>query len=381
MFVAEISSVRSAEQHRRILVLGAVAVLTLITLVPATFTQSNRMITTVAGTGVCGFSGDGGLATRAQVNGAAGVAVDFAGNLYIADLGNHVIRKVTSFGTITTVAGTGAAGYNGDNKLATNAQLAAPAGVAVDTAGRKLYIADEGNHAIRKVDLQTLTITTVAGTPEQSGFSGDKGLATQAKLNYPVGVAIDALGNLYIADSTNRRVRKVDPDGIITTVAGNGQRGSNGAGDNGLATQASFKGLAAIALGPDNDLFIADSEDHRVRRVDANGIITTFAGNSTFGPPTPGLATKSSVRLPQGLATDVDGSLYIADNVSHMILQVSVGGMLTIVAGTGTASFGGDNGPAAQALLNGPSGLAVDHFRNLFISDTLNCRVRRVSAP
>jgi sugar lactone lactonase YvrE len=303
--------------------------------------------------------------------------MDFAGNLYIADLGNHVVRKVTPLGNITTIAGTGAPGYNGDDQLATNAQLAAPAGVAVDASGFNLYIVDNGNHRIRQVDLMTLTISTIAGTGER-GFSGDGGVATQARLNYPAGVALDQFGNLYIADSQNRRIRRVDPNGIITTVAGSGQRGSSG--DNGLATFASFKGPVAVAVGPNGDLFIADNEDHRVRRVNPSGIITTVAGNGGFFMPTPGPATQSSVRWPQGLTTDAGGNLYIADNTSHVVLQVSPAGMLTIVAGTGTPGFNGDNIPANQAVLNGPSGLVKDRLGNLYISETLGCRVRRVSS-
>lgn len=356
--------------------LGAVVMVTLVMLVPTGFTQSNQTIATYVGTGVCGFSGDGGLATRAQLNSPAGLATDLAGNLYIADLGNHVVRRVTPFGAITTIAGTGAPGYNGDHQLATNAQLAAPAGVAVDAAGLNLYIADNGNHRIRQVDLTTLTISTIAGTGER-GFSGDSGPATRARLNYPAGVAVDQAGNLYIADSQNRRIRRVDPNGIITTVAGTGQRGFSG--DSGLAIFASFRGPVAVAVGPHGDLFIADNEDHRVRRVDQNGLITTVAGNGAYLGPTPGPATQSSVRWPQGLATDAAGNLYIADNTSHMVLQVSPAGMLTIVAGTGTPGFNGDHIPARQAVLNGPSGLAVDRLGNLYVSETLGCRVRRIS--
>lgn len=351
--------------------------LALLMITPLSFTQTGGTITTVAGTGVCGFSGDGGSATQAQLKGPAGLATDGMGNLYIADLGNHVIRKVTPFGTITTIAGTGAPGYNGDDKPATNAQLAAPTDVAVDPLGQGLYIADNGNHRIRRVDLTTGIITTVAGTGQQ-GFSGDGGPATEATLSYPSGVALDALGNLYIADSQNHRIRKVDVNGIITTVAGNGARGFSG--DNGPATAASFKEPVAVAVSSTGFLFVADTADHRVRRVDPSGTITTVAGNGTFTAPHPGPATQSSIRWPQALAVDALGNLYIADFGSHMILRLNPDGELSVVAGVGFPGFGGDGGPASQATLNGPSGIVMGPFGNLFFSDSLNCRVRRIGA-
>ncbi len=356
---------------------GLMVALTLLTVTPLSFTQTGGTITTVAGTGVCGFSGDGGSATQAQLKGPAGLATDGMGNLYIADLGNHVIRKVTPFGTITTVAGTGAPGYNGDDKPATNAQLAAPTDVAVDPLGQSLYIADNGNHRIRRVDLTTGMITTVAGTGQQ-GFSGDGGPSTAATLSYPSGVALDALGNLYIADSQNHRIRKVDVNGIITTVAGNGARGFSG--DNGPATAASFKEPVAVAVSSTGFLFVADTADHRVRRIDPSGTITTVAGNGTFMAPNPGPATQSSIRWPQALAVDALGNLYIADFGSHMILRLDPDGELSVVAGVGFPGFGGDGGPASQATLNGPSGIVMGPFGNLFFSDSLNCRVRRIGA-
>jgi DNA-binding beta-propeller fold protein YncE len=351
------------------------AVILILGWVSVSLSQSSGTISTVTGTGSCGFSGDGGPASSAKVNGPNGLATDRAGHLYIADVGNHVVRKVTPTGMITTFAGTGAPGFDGDNQPAGKAQLATPAGVAVDLSGRYLYIADNGHHRIRQVDLQTNRITTVAGTGTP-GFSGDGGWAIQAQLSSPSAVAVDTLGNFYIADVGNRRVRRVDSSGLITTFAGTGQRLS--CGDGGPAKQACFKNPVALAVGLTGEVFVADNEDHRVRRIDPSGIITTIAGNGLFNPPNPGPAKDSSVKWPQGLAINAAGNLYISDFASNIVLMLSRDGNLTLVAGTSTPGFSGDGGPATRAMLNGPSGLAVDSFGNLFISDSLNCRVRRL---
>ncbi|MCS6804478.1 MAG: hypothetical protein RMM98_03125 [Acidobacteriota bacterium] len=376
MLCHSISLVRNSARRRHIWMLAAVVVLLASTIVPVSFTQSSRTITTVAGTGVCGFSGDGGSATFGQLNRQAGLCADLAGNVYIADLGNHVVRRVSTFGVITTVAGTGAPGFNGDGKVATNSQLAAPAAVAVDATGRNLYVVDNGNHRIRRVDLSTGTMTTFAGGGNPADGLGDGKLATEAKLISPSAIAIDALGNVFIADYGHFRVRRVDiTTGTITTVAGSGARGF--CGDGGPALSACFKGIVALAFGPAGELYIADADDRRVRKL-SNGVITTFAGNGAFTLPTPGPAIQSSIKRPQGLAVDVDGSVYITDNVNHQVYRVSPSGILSIAVGTGTPGYAGDSGAAEYAMLNGPSGLAMDRFRNLYISDTLNCRVRRV---
>jgi hypothetical protein len=237
--------------------------------------SSSGRITTVAGTGTPGFSGDDGPATTAQLMGPRGLAVAADGNLYIADFGNHRVRRVgLSSGRITTVAGTGTAGFSGDDGLATAAQLANPTAVAVDAAGN-LYIADNGNHRVRRVDPSGV-ITTVAGTGAQ-GFSGDRGPAIAAQLNSPVGVAVDTAGSLYIADRGNERVRRVDPSGVIITVAGTGVQGFSG--DRGPAIAAQLNTPRDVAVAADGTLYIADYDNHRVRRVDlSSGVITTVAG-------------------------------------------------------------------------------------------------------
>ncbi len=338
--------------------------------------STSGTITTVAGDGTQGFAGDGGLATNADLSNPYGVTVDTAGNLYIADIYNDRVRKVSTSGTITTVAGNGAYGFSGDGGSATNASLYEPAGVAVDTAGN-LYIADSYNHRVRKVSTSG-TITTVAGNGTQ-GFSGDGGSATNASLYEPAGVAVDTAGNLYIADTSNNRVRKVSTSGTITTIAGTGSRWFSG--DGGLATNASLDNPAGVAVDTAGNLYIADTSNHRVRKVSTSGTITTVAGNgsqefSGDGGP----ATNASLYSPYGVAVDTAGNLYIADYSNLRVRKVSTSGTITTVAGNGSQGFSGDGGPASNASVYNPYGVAVDTAGNLYIADLYNLRVRKVSA-
>jgi uncharacterized protein (TIGR03437 family) len=328
---------------------------------------SNGVITTVAGNGTQGFSGDNGPAVSAQLNQPEGLAVDSAGNLYIADWQNSRIRKVAN-GVITTAAGNGTRGFSGHGGPATSAQLAYPQGVAVDSGGI-LYIADTSNSSIRKV--ANGVITTVAGNGT-FGFSGDNGPATSAQLNGPSGVAVDSAGNLYMGDLGNTRIRKVS-NGVITTVAG----GGSSLGDNGPATSAQFtpSGLAVDSAG---NLYIADWQNNRIRKV-SNGVIATVAGNGTQGfSGDNGPATSAQLNYPAGVAVDSAGNLYIADEVNNRIRKVT-NGVITTVAGNGTSGFSGDDGPATSAELYFPSGVAVDSAGNLYIVDSHNFRIRKVS--
>jgi PKD repeat protein len=333
-------------------------------------------ITTVAGNGTSGFSGDGGQATSAQL-GAVGIAVDAAGNVYVADQGNHRVRKVTADGVITTVAGTGERGFSGDDGQATSARLNDPNGVAVDAAGN-IYIADMGNMRVRRVSAAGV-ITTVAGTGF-IGSSGDGGPATSATLAFPSGVAVDAAGNVYIADQLNDRVRKVTATGVIATIAGTGDAGF--AGDGGQATSAQLRNPFGVAVDVVGNVYIADRDNHRVRRVDAAGVITSVAGTETFGfSGDGGPATSAQLKFPAGVAVDAIGSIYIADSNNHRVRRVSTGGVITTVAGTGTAAFSGDGGQAISAQLDFPLGVAVDAIGNLYVADTGNRRVRKVTNP
>src|SRR5439155_1734201 len=328
-----------------------------------------------------GFSGDGGPATAAQLSLPYGVALDAAGNLFSADWDNARIRRVDAgTGTITTVAGTGTYGFSGDGGPATAAELGAPTGVALDAAGN-LFIADWGNARIRRVDAATATITTVAGTGTH-GFSGDGGPATVAELYLPSGVVLDGAGNLFIADLGNARIRRVDAaTATITTVAGNGTVGFGG--DGGPATAAELWAPNGVALDAAGDLFIADVGNARIRRVDAaTATITTVAGNGTVGfGGDGGPATAAELMGPSGVALDGAGNLFIADRGNVRIRRVDAGtGTITTVAGDGTVRTVGDGGPATPAQLNGPHGSALDGAGNLFIADWGQGLIRRVDA-
>ncbi len=442
---------------------------------------ANGAMTIVAGTGTAGYSGDQGPATGARLNSPGSVAIDASGNIYIADTLNNRIRKVSN-GIITTIAGTGAAGYSGDGGASTSAQLNAPWGVTVDAAGN-LYISDTLNSRIREVS--SGTITSIAGTGV-AGYGGDGGPAVSAQLRYPSTVAVDAAGNLYIADAWNFRLRKVS-QGVITTLAGNGtelgdggpatsaqllsprsvavdedanlyvaddsaliRRVSGGvmttfaalslspsvsaysaawtfgflgplpapviqstAGSNiggGLAVDSDdilyvvsgecveklaggvstavdgtcsgpyiVGGRGAIAFDASGNLYIADLFNHRVLEA-SNGAVSTFAGNGTAGySGDGGPAASAELNLPTALAVDARGDVYIADlaNNSFGTVRKVSGGIITTIAGGGTTL--GDGGPATEGLLNGPIGLALDKSGNLYIADSNNERVRKVS--
>ena len=335
-------------------------------------------IATIAGTGQGGFSGDGGPATQARLYAPTGVALDGAGDLYIADSRNHRIRRVdATTGTITTIAGTGVRGYSLDGGLAVEARLWAPRDVALDGAG-DLYIADSGTDRIRKVDATTGTITTIAGTG-RGGFGGDGGPATEAQLYAPRGVAVDSAGNLYIADSLNERIRKVDADtGTITNFAGR-----TFSGDGGPASQAHIFEPDGVAVDSAGNLYVADTKNHRIRRVNATtGTITTIAGTGESGfSQDGGPATQAQLYYPEGVAVDGTGNIYIADTNNRRIRKVDAAtGTITTIAGTGLQDHGGDGGPATLARLYGPTGVAVDGAGNIYIADTNSHSIRKVDA-
>jgi len=339
----------------------------------------NGIIDTVAGTNGYGFSGDGNPATNASLWYPYNLAFDAGGNCYIADADNLRVRKVTASGTITTVAGNGSKGYAGNNGPATNASLYYPSGVAADNAGN-LYIADDENYRVRKVSAMGV-ITTLAGTGS-GAYSGDNGAATNAAVNYPQGVACDAAGNVYIADTFNNRIRKVNTNGIITTVAGNGTPAYTG--NNGAATNASLYWPAGVTVDAAGNLYIADTLNERVRKVGTNGIITTVAGNGVAGYAGDGGAgTNASLSGPAAVAVDGWGNLYIADNNNNLIRRVATNGIITTVAGNAAAAgssggYSGDGTAAINAWLDNPQGVGFDAAGNLYIADTLNNRVRRV---
>lgn len=395
--------------------------------------RTTGVLSTVAGTGVAGAAGDGGAATSAQLNFPTGATVDGAGNLYIADNKNHRVRRVTPSGVITTLAGTGVAGPAGDGGAASAAQLNLPSDLAV--RGNLLYIADSGNHRIRRIDLTTSVITTFAGngTPAYAGdggkptsaslknplgvavdnqgtvyiadssnhrvrtvkngtiktltgngtaaFAGDGYSAGSAKVNYPANVSVDASRNVFIADQGNRRVRKITAStGRITSVAGNGTLGYSG--DGGAGTAAQLNQPTAVAWTNDGRLLVADAHDNEVRALLPSGVVVAVAGRpgvSGFSGDG-GAATQATLGFVSGVASDAAGNVYIAD-WNHRVRKVAATtGVITTIAGNGTAGAAGDGGNASGAQLNRPSGLAFDRAGNLLISDTGNQRVRRIDA-
>ncbi|MCA1570130.1 MAG: hypothetical protein LC798_07380, partial [Chloroflexi bacterium] len=341
------------------------------------------VITTVAGSGTRDSSGDGGLASAAQLINPTGLALDDAGNLFIAERdGNRVRRVDAATGVITTVAGNGTFGFNGDDQPATQAHLRIPHALAIDSSGN-LFIADEGNARVRRVDAVSQEITTVAGNGT-FGFSGDGGSAANASLFSNVGVGLDTAGNLFIADRRNQRIRRVDAQTqVITTVAGNGTAGFSG--DGGPATAANLAFPRAVAFDASANMFVADTNNYRVRRVDGTtGVITTVAGNGT---PTlggdGGPAVRARLAAPGGIARDASGTLYIADTNNHAVRRIDAAtGVITTVAGTGVGGYSGDLGPAVSAQLNSPNDVAVDSSGNLYIADTQDRgAVRKVDGP
>ena len=339
-----------------------------------------QIISTVAGSGAFGFSGDGGPATNAAFWTVAGVALDKNHNLYITDHSNQRIRKVAAAtGIVTTVAGNGGAGYAGDGGPATAALLNDPSGITID-ASDNIYIADYHNNRIRKVSAATGIITTVAGNGT-NGFAGDGGLATSARLSQPAGVAVDADNNIYIADYTNHRIRKVDAaTGIITTVAGNGIAGF--LNDGSIATTATLSQPNTVFVDASKNLLIADYANNRIRRVDAvTHIMTTIAGTGVQNYNGDGhTALTTNITAPTGVTMDVNGNVYIAD-LSQRILKISSAtGLITTAAGNGSQGFSGDGGPPTLAQLYNSWDVTADTNGDLYIADLANERVRKISA-
>jgi uncharacterized protein (TIGR03437 family) len=324
-------------------------------------------LSTIAGNGDPGYTGDGGPAAAARLNYPLGPAVDAAGNFYFADYKNNRVRRVSASGLISTVAGNGFQGYAGDGDAAVNAQLSAPAAAAVDPAGG-LFIADSGNSRIRKIWANG-RITTIAGNGTY-GYSGDGGPAAAAQLSYPGGIAVDRSGNLYIADYDNHRIRMVSPAGAITTIAGNGAPGYSG--DGGPAANAQLHYPNGVAVDAANNIYIADSFNSCIRKVSA-GIISTVR----FAPSLAGLdLTNSQLNVSGGVAVDQDGNLYAAEAGKNRIVRITRTGDVSVIAGGGGAGYSGDGGPAESGRLFLPAGLTVDAAGNIYVADAGNNAIR-----
>lgn len=346
------------------------------------------VVTTVAGTGAFGFSGDGGPGDGARLNSPSGVAVDATRNLvYVADTLNNRVRVVQPDGRIVTLVGDGTAGFTGDNGPGAAARLNAPRGLAVDGAGN-LFIADTFNHVVRRLDAVNRTITTVVGSGT-AGFSGDGGPPAAARLDSPAGVAVDAEGALLVADTANNRIRRLPPGGtVLATLAGSGAAGFGG--DGGPPAAAALNAPFGVAAGAGGAVFVADTANNRIRQI-AGGVITTLAGNGTpsyAGSGVPaglaqlaGTSSTATWRATAKIDPAVPMRTYIADPFTHSVRMVDETGTIVTLAGNGMPGRGGDGGPAAAAQLDHPFGLAIDGFsppRAVYVADTLNNVVRRI---
>ena len=336
-----------------------------------------QIITTIAGNGIGGFSGDGVAATATRLSSPYGVGTDSIGNIFIGDAGNNRIRKIDTFGIITTVAGTGVAGYNGDLIVATTAELNFPYGMAVSKAG-VIVIADMSNHRIRSIKSESGgLITTIAGTGV-AGFSGDSGLAINAQLNNPQGIFWDAHNNIYFGDHNNHRIRKISATGIITTIAGNGTPGFSG--DNGPATAAELYYPSGVTMDTLGNIYIADMYNQRIRKVDTSGIITTVVGNGTAGfSGDNGPATLANIRYPKDVYIDKNGNIIITDPDNQRLRMINTAGIITTIAGTGIQGYCCDGVAATLAELNEPQGVFVDNDGSIYTGDCLNNRIRKIT--
>lgn len=335
-----------------------------------------QIISTIAGTGIAGYAGDGGAATAAKLNFCHGLSTDGGGTIVVADHDNNRVRYINTSGIITTFSGTGIPAFSGDGGMAASAAIYQPFDVLAANDG-DWYIADTWNNRVRKVSGLGI-ITTIAGNGAYSS-TGDGGPATAASIMRPSGIALDASGNLYIADQYSHRVRKVNlGTGIITTIAGTGTSGFSG--DGGPATAARLYYPNFLYVDAADNLYITDNGNHRIRKVNTAGVITTFAGTGVPGfSGDGGPATAAQLYYPAGMTMDAGGNAYIVDHMNHRIRKVTVGGAISTIAGNGIGGYGGDGGPATLAQLNRPTDIAVLPTGDLVVCDRYNSRLRLIT--
>jgi len=341
---------------------------------------AQSIITTIAGDGITQYIGDGTPATIFSLAHPEGIFVDNSLNVYVADNYNQRIRKITPGGTISTLLGNGTTGYTGDGGPASAATMNKPNGIVLDTAGN-MFITEWYNSVVRRVDASTNIITTVAGTGT-SGYSGDGGPATNAKLGTPGGACLDRNNNIYIPDYANHRIRKVDAaTGIITTIAGNGANGYSG--DGGPATAATLSYPVSICKDISGNLLWAEYGNNVIRKLDiTTGVISTVAGTGVNGySGDNGPATSAKLGQPNGVFVDAAAIVYISEDGNNVIRAVNTAGIIKTIVGTGTYAYTGDGGPATAATIYNPYGVYVDVVGNLYIADAGNSVIRKVTNP
>ena len=319
--------------------------------------SSNYMVTTLAGYGSFGYLDGSGVTARFNL--PTGVAVDSAGFVYVADQSNHVIRKITASGVVTTVAGSGNAGFAGGTGTA--AAFRNPSGVAVDGSGN-LYVADSDNNCIRKITTDRV-VTVLAG----SGIAGYlDGTGRAASFRYPTGVAVDIGGNVYVADSLNGRIRKITAEGVVTTLAGSGAYGNI----DGTGVSAAFHWPTGVAVDSLGNVYVADRGNHSIRKITASGVVTTLLSGLVTG----------ELSNPTGVALDNLGNIYVADNLNNRIRKITVIGSVITLAGLGNQSYGYLDGIGTSAMFSWPQGVAVDRVGNVYVADTGNYAIRKITA-
>ena len=323
------------------------------------------IVTTFAGVGINGNAD--GTASSARFDSPSGVAVDASGFVYITDTNNHKIRKISPGGEVTTYAGSGSSGST--DGIGTAASFNEPTGLAVDAAGN-VYVADTGNHKIRKIS-PTGEVTTLAGNGD---YNSTDGASIQASFGYPKGVAVDANGNVYVADSNNNKIRKINPIGEVTTLAGNGEYNST----DGAGTTASFSNPSGVAVDIGGNVYVADSNNNKIRKISATGEVSTLAGSGGLGNSIDGIGTAASFDVPSGLAIDVAGNVYVADTFNDKIRKISSSGTVTTYAGN--SSWGSDDGKGAAASFSSPKGISVDVTGNVYVADSGNLKIRKITA-
>lgn len=332
--------------------------------------SNGESIRTIAGNGIAGYTGDGGFASSAEINNPQDVFVDGSGNIYIADYGNHRIRKINTSGTISTIVGNGKSIDSGKVGLATLESVGGPWGVFVDAFGN-IYVSDYTYSYIRKVNTNGI-ISTIAGTGI-AGYAGDGGPATSALIYSVGGIVADNMGNVYFTQSGNNCIRKIDTSGIISTIAGNGQTfDGNDSGDGGLATKAILNSPFALAIDGSGNIYVADAGmgGNRIRKINKQGIISTIAGNGQGGySGDGGPAIKAAFNSPVGVAVDGSGNIYIADLGNYRIREVNTAGIISTIAGSDGEFSSGDGGPASAATFSSPTAIAVGSSGNIYVVD------------